>query len=123
MGETVLVIITLLLALYGFTELIGRLVMRLLRSSPSLLSAGVLIVPISGTQLSLEQWIRSIVIESRWNRENLVNRILLVDFGMDEETQELAQCLCNRFPQVTLTTSEQVPERLQKLFKDGLTTI
>lgn len=114
MGETILVILVLLSALYGCTELIGRLVMRLLYA-PSR-PTGLLVVPLAGKRTDLEQVVRLTTAHSRWAAGMTMREVVFVDQGMDEETRELAQHLCDEFPQVRLQSPQQAAQALQDLF-------
>lgn len=113
MGETVMLVLVLLLALYGCMELIRRAAMRIMR--PSVPHPGLLVLPLGGHCDDVEYRIRSVVAQTRWTEE-APGGILLLDTGMDEETRALAERICLEYPAVRLEKSAE----LEKMFEPRL---
>ena len=93
MGEYIMLIIVLLLALYGCAELIRKLVIRIMTPEPD--CSGVLVIPVSGHRTDIEYIVRSVVTQNRWEERLPERRVLLFDAGMDEETRVLAEKICS----------------------------
>jgi hypothetical protein len=113
MGETILLVVVLLLSLYGCVELIRCVTQRLLRIDSTVPS--VLVFPISGSCKNMEFIVRSAVSRSRWTSDYPC-QVLLLDTGMDEQTRILAEKICRDFENVHIST----PEECQKLFAFNL---
>ena len=89
MGENILLVAVLLLALYGCTQLIRWLVLRLL--TPPARDKGVRILPLNGHRDDLEYP----VVQRRWAGPLLKpERLILLDTGLDEESRQVAELLC-----------------------------
>ncbi|MCI8553669.1 MAG: hypothetical protein HFJ80_01830 [Clostridiales bacterium] len=93
MGENIMLVVVLLLALYGCAELIRRLVIQVMKPEPD--CSGMLVIPVSGHRTDIEYIIRSAVTQSRWAEFRREQRVLLFDAGMDEETRQLAEKVCS----------------------------
>jgi hypothetical protein len=113
MGDTIMLVIVLLLALYGCLELIRWITLRVMK--PTVKYPGILIFSLSGHCADVEMLIRSVTVQSRWAAE-MTDSILLLDAGMDEETRNLAQEICSQYNNVDIRS----PEELEKLFPSGL---
>ncbi len=109
MGETIMLILVLLLALYGCMELIRRAAVRIMR--PSGPRSGILVLPLSGHCGDVEYQIRAAASQNSWGGE-MTGTVLILDAGMDEETRALAEKVCADYPSVRL---EKSPE-LEKMF-------
>lgn len=109
MGETLLLVMVLLLSLYGCMELVRFLALRLLR--PGKNEGGVLVLPFSGHRDDVEFQVRSAAVRSRWSPA-LPSRVLVLDGGMDPETRALAEQICRQYDHVRLGT----PEEFEKMF-------
>ena len=93
MGENILLVAVLLLALYGCTQLIRWLVLRLL--TPPARDKGVRILPLNGHRDDLEYLVRAAVVQRRWAGPLLKpERLILLDTGLDEESRQVAELLC-----------------------------
>lgn len=103
MGETIMLTVVLLLALYGCVELIRRIALRVLK--PSGRYGGILVLPITGHCSDVEYLIRSATTQSRWSSD-MADCILILDAGMDEETRQLAEEICMRYEGVRLDNAE-----------------
>ncbi len=109
MGETIMLLLVLLLALYGCMELIRRAAVRIMR--PTEPRSGILVLPLSGHCGDVEYQIRAAASQNRWLGET-AGAVLILDTGMDEETRALAEKVCADYPAVRL---EKLPE-LEKMF-------
>ena len=116
MGETILLVVVLLLALYGCMELIRRIVLRVMGPTKS---GGVLLLPISGHCGDVEYLVRSATAQSRWSAE-LTESILLLDAGMDAETRALAEDVCRQCAGVRVLGREDAAE-IEKMFDPPFT--
>lgn len=95
MGETILLIVVLLLALYGCTELIRWLAVRLLQ--PPVKDRGLRILPVGGRRDDLDALVRAAEIQRRWSGLLLkAETLVLVDTGLDEGSRRRAEELCAR---------------------------
>ena len=93
MGETILLVLVLLLALVGCTQLIRWAAVRLLE--PAEKDAGIQVVPLEGGRSDLEYVIRAAVVQCRWSRRPLrPGRLVLLDVGLDADGRQLAESLC-----------------------------
>ena len=107
MGETVMLVLVLLLALYGCMELIRRAAMRIMR--PSVPHPGLLVLPLGGHCDDVEYRIRSVVAQTRWTEEAPGGILLLLLSGI--------------VPQIRLNASSQQQgkdcQQRQQLFHHG----
>lgn len=94
MGEYVWLAVVLLLALYGLAQLIGQLICWIWRPRREI--PALLILPVSGHCEDMEYTLRRALMRHRWAAAHPGGRILLMDAGMDEETRQLAQVVCDR---------------------------
>lgn len=86
MGETILLIVVLLLALYGCTELIRWLAVRLLQ--PPVKDRSLRVLPVAGRRDDLDALVRAAEIQRRWSGLLLkAETLILVDAGLDEESR------------------------------------
>lgn len=93
MGENILLVAVLLLALYGCTQLIRWLVLRIL--VPPARDKGVRILPLSGHRDDLEYLVRAAVVQRRWAGPLFrPERLVLLDTGLDVESRRVAELLC-----------------------------
>ena len=106
MGETILLIAVLLLALYGCVELIRGVVTRWL--APQSGEAGIWVIPVSGHRSDIEYVVRSAAVECRWTEKRKVRRIWLLDMGLDRETRQLAEKLCEETDRVGLCRPDEL---------------
>ena len=113
MGETVMLVLVLLLALYGCMELIRRAAARIMR--PPEPRSGILVLPLSGHCDDAEYRIRTAAAQARW-AEEIAGTVLILDLGMDEETRLLAERVCAEYPAVRL----EKPSGLEKVFQPRL---
>ncbi len=95
MGETILLIVVLLLALYGCTELIRWLAVRLLQ--PPVKDRSLRVLPVAGRRNDLDALVRAAEIQRRWSGLLLkAETLILVDAGLDEESRRRAEELCRK---------------------------
>ncbi|HIZ19665.1 MAG TPA: hypothetical protein H9674_02270 [Firmicutes bacterium] len=113
MGETIMLVLVLLLALYGCMELIRRAALRIMR--PAEPCSGLLVLPLSGHCADAEYRIRAFAAQSRW-MEELAGELLILDAGMDEETRLLAERICAEYPGVRLARTADLGEEIEKMF-------
>ncbi len=106
MGEKILLIAVLLLALYGFAELLCHIAARLL--GPGRECGGVWVIPVSGHREDIEVLVREAAARRLRGRPYPV---LLLDTGMDEETRRLAERVCAQVGTVDICSC---PDGLQK---------
>ena len=111
MGETIGLILILLLSLYGCAQLILALSRRLLL--PAKGDRGMVIIPLSGHRTDIEYLVRSISFRQCQNRHDIP--IYLVDTGLDEESRALAFNICGKLGQKLYTA-----EDLEKVWGVGL---
>ena len=117
MGETIMLVLVLLLALYGCMELIRRAALRIMR--PAEPCSGLLVLPLSGHCTDAEYRIRAFAAQSRW-MEELAGELLILDTGMDEETRLLAERICVEYPGVRLARTADLGEEIEKMFAPRL---
>ena len=103
MGEYVWLAVVLLLALYGLTQGVGRLMLWMWR--PRRPQPAVLILPVSGHCEDVEHTVRGALARQHWVTGGGAGRVLLLDAGMDEPTRDLARAVCARLPGVEFCRS------------------
>lgn len=113
MGETIMLVIVLLLSLYGCVELIRCITFLILK--PFGQHSGILVLPISGHCTDVEYLVRTATTRNRWTAD-LTGYVLLLDEGMDEETRTLAEGICAQCDNVRLGR----PEEFEKIIANGL---
>ena len=106
MGEKILLIAVLLLALYGFAELLCHIAARLL--GPGRECGGVWVIPVSGHREDIEVLVREAGARRLRGRPDPV---LLPGTGMDEGTPRLAGRVCAQVGTVDICSC---PDGLQK---------
>ena len=115
MGETVLLVIVLLLALFGCTQLIRWIVLRLLEAPER--DKGLRLLPVRGRRDDLEFVVRAAAVRRRWSGPFFrPERLVLLDAGMDPPTRELAEALLKEVPGVELWDIK----KLEDFCRDGL---
>lgn len=93
MGEKILLVLVLLLALYGCTQLIRWVALHIL--APHTRDKSVRILSVNGHRDDVEYLVRGAAVQRRWSGSLLrPERLVLLDTGMDEETRALAEKLC-----------------------------
>ena len=113
-GDKILLILVLLLALYGCTQLIRSAALRIL--TPHARDRGIRVLPVSGHRDDVEYLVRSAAVQRRWAGPLLrPERLILLDTGMDGETRELAEKLCAAFGVELLSL-----EAFKEMFPSGL---
>lgn len=111
MGEKILLVLVLLLALYGCTQLIRWLALRLLE--PEERDRGLRILPVSGHRDDLEFVVRAAAVQRRWAHPlHKPERLLLLDAGMDGETRRVAELLSKDVPGIELWDTEKLEDFL-----------
>lgn len=110
MGENILLVAVLLLALYGCTELIRHVAERLL--TPSKACGGVLVIPLSGHHNDIEYIVRCAAARRRWGAEPAT--VLLIDNGMDAQTKALAEKVCSELGGVGIYEPREMETILDK---------
>lgn len=113
MGDTIMLIIVLLLSLYGCVELIRCITFLILK--PFGQHSGILVLPISGHCTDVEYLVRTATSRNRWSAD-LTGCVLLVDAGMDEETRALAENICAQCDNVRLGK----PGEFEKIIEGSL---
>lgn len=114
MGETVLLVAVLLLALYGCVELTRELVTRMM--APRTGESGIWVIPVSGHRADIEYVIRSATVECRWAEKRRIRRVWLLDMGLDAETRRIAEKLCEETDGVGLCR----PAELNLAYREDL---
>lgn len=112
MGETILLVVVLLLALYGCTELIRRIAQYVL--TPAKTCGGVLVIPLSGHHNDIEYIVRCAAARRRWGDGPA--RVLLIDNGMDAQTKTLAEKVCAELGGVGIYE----PQEMERILDRGL---
>lgn len=95
-GEKILLIVVLLLALYGLAGLLCRAAVRLL--SPGRTN-GIWVIPVSGHREDIEAVVREAAVRRACGRPYPV---VLLDVGMDAQTRRLAETICRAMEGVEL---------------------
>ena len=108
MGDTIMLILVLCLALYGCMELIQTIVTFIMKPSKKI--TGTLILPISGHCTDVELLVRAVTTQSRWAAE-MTDCVLLLDAGMDAETRALAEDICGQYDNVQIGKPEELEQR------------
>lgn len=102
----------LILAVIGLCQLIGWAKQRIIFGKQAF--SCVTIIPIKGNQENIELVVRAAIGDLRWNQKQRADQILLLDYGMDEETNMICQLLCKDMNQVQVLK----PEELHRPFND-----
>lgn len=108
MGEGIMLIAVLLLALYGCAELISRMAARILRPAEEF--AGIRVIPVGGHRTDMEYIVRSAAAQCKCAG----CRVLLLDTGMDEETRRIAERACKATGSVGVYEAADLNEMLHK---------
>lgn len=108
MGEGIMLIAVLLLALYGCAELISRMAARILKPKEEF--AGIRVIPVSGHRTDMEYIVRSAAAQCKCAG----GRALLLDTGMDEETRKIAERACEATGSVGFCEAADLDDILHK---------
>lgn len=89
-------------------ELIRFLAMRMMGTGGD--GKMMIVVPVSGHNEDAEFLLRSAASKARWIGGNLVDRVICLDCGMDEETEQVCTRTCEEFPFMYISTPDSLLE-------------
>lgn len=111
MGEYIGLALVILLALLGCVYSIRWIVLRIL--TPSNIDRGYWLIPLSGKRPDAEYIIRCMAARRLWDPMAAAPSMLVVDTGLDEETRQIAQRVCEQTGVVRLVSPGDLATILQ----------
>lgn len=104
-----MLVIVLLLALFGCTQLIRWIVLRLLEGPER--DKGLRLLPVRGHRDDLEFVVRAATVRRRWyDPFSRPERLVLLDAGMDLSTRKLAETLLKDVHGIELWDTEKLED-------------
>lgn len=107
-------IILVFLVIIGLTELSRVFIMWLYK--PNFTETITMVVTMQGHDESAEFRLKSAIEKLRWMGGPEKKRLICIDSGMDEETREIAEKICEHYPFVEICSSDQFAAQFEQKF-------
>lgn len=107
--------IILVAAVIGLTEIVSWVERKIVFGKQRLNIISV--VPLSGKIENVELVVRNAVSNVRWNKAAKDARVILLDMGMDHETERICHMICSDINNVSVYTQEELKQEIPQLFE------
>ncbi|WP_069988193.1 hypothetical protein [Massilioclostridium coli] len=111
----ILYTVILIAAVIGLVEIFGWIEQKIVFGKQKLNM--VWILPLSGKIDNVELMVRNVINQARWNKNSKNSQIILLNMGMDVETEQICQMICQDMNHAQLYTQDEFQREIPEMFE------